>query len=107
MGETGEEIYEKPEASGAFRFWKRLKFRKVNFKEYDRVMREKLEGVVPMKMTSSNPAAKCLPHLEELIKDLFPRLRQISLEFDGKERVPMLRVCSPEEGDLKIYQNKH
>jgi GNAT superfamily N-acetyltransferase len=104
--ETGETIIQKPNESGAVKFWKRLKFRRIPMKEYEKILKEKeLYGMVPMKMSCRSRAVKDLPHMEEVMKELFPRLREISRSFDGKEREPMLRICTSLLGDVKIRNN--
>jgi GNAT superfamily N-acetyltransferase len=103
--ETGETIIQKPSESGAVRFWKKLKFRRISMREYEKFLKDKdLYGMVPMKMTHRSKAVKALPHLEEVMEELFPKLREISREFDGKEREPMLRICTSEIGDVKIRE---
>jgi len=104
--ETGETIIQKPNESGAVKFWKRLKFRRIPMKEYEKILKEKeLYGMVPMKISCRSRAVKDLPHMEEVMKELFPRLREISRSFDGKEREPMLRICTSLLGDVKIRNN--
>lgn len=103
-GTTREET---PKESGAFRFWNKLHFKRIGMKEYRKVMRDKdLYGVVPMKMTIRSKAVFDLPHLEDTIQEIFPKLKEISRDIDGKERVPMLRMCTSEIGDVKIMENQ-
>merc|ERR1711964_79025 len=102
----GDWVPQKPSQSGAVKFWKNLKFRQIPKKEYNRLMKAQLEAVVPMRMTARSPAVKELPHLEDTIQKLFPRLKEVSKSIDGKERVPMLRMCTSELGDVKITENR-
>jgi len=105
--ETGRTIIQKPSESGAVKFWKRMKFRRISMREYESFLKEKnLYGMVPMKMTFRSKAVKALPHMEEVMKELFPKLREISRSIDGKEREPMLRICTSELGDVKIRDNE-
>jgi GNAT superfamily N-acetyltransferase len=98
---------QKPKESGAFRFWSNLRFRRIGMKEYSKVMRQRgLYGVIPMKMTIRSKAVYDLPHLEETLQELFPKLNEISEEIDGKSRIPMLRLCTSEIGDVKVTENK-
>merc|ERR1712167_251623 len=76
--ETDEWVDETEEQSGAVAFWKAMKFRSNVLKE--------------------------IADMDELTKALFTRLRMVSLNLDGKSRVPMVRVCMPELGDVKYYQ---
>jgi len=104
--ETGETIIQKPNESGAVKFWKRMKFRRISMKEYEKFLKEKdLYGMVPMKMSCRSRAVKGLPHMEDVMQELFPRLREISRSIDGKEREPMLRICTSQLGDVKIKEN--
>lgn len=103
---TGEEKIQRPKESGACRFWKSLGYRQVTMKEYEKVLKEKdLYGMVPMRMCSTSRHAKSLPHLEDTIKGLFPKLHEISMDIDGSEREPMLRICTQETGDVKLKEN--
>jgi hypothetical protein len=104
---TGETIIQKPKDSGAVKFWKRLKFRRIPMKEYEKLLKEKeLYGMVPMKMTFRSKAVKEIPHMEDLMAELFPKLREISQTIDGKDREPMLRICTSTLGDVKIRDNE-
>merc|ERR1711964_244744 len=100
---TGETITETPKQSGAVKFWNRLRFRRIPMKEYEKVLKEKeLYGMVPMKMSKRSDAVKKLPHMENVIDELFPNLQDISKAIDGKKRTPLLRICTPALGDVKI-----
>jgi len=100
---TGKTIIQKPKESGAVKFWQRLKFRRISMKDYEKVLKEKdLYGMVPMKLTARSKAVKELPHMEEVMEELFPKLKEVSRSIDGKEREPMLRICTSTLGDIKI-----
>lgn len=102
---TGETITETPKQSGAVKFWKRMRFRRIPMREYEKLLKEKdLYGMVPMKMTARSEAVKDLPHMETSMEELFPNLKEISMNIDGKEREPMLRICTAELGDVKITE---
>jgi GNAT superfamily N-acetyltransferase len=107
LDDTDEDeiMYEKPKNSATVKFWKKLNFKKVPQKEYNRMFMGDYEGIYPMKMTKGMRSAKEIPSLAEILKDVFPRLRDISKRMDGKNRVPMLRLCCPDIGDVKIKQN--
>jgi len=98
-------IYQMPKESGAYRFWKRLNFKPVPMKRYNELLRERgLEGVYPMKMSKRMQAAKNIPQLETSLAHIFPALRRISKNLDGKDRVPTVRICTPMLGDIKITE---
>lgn len=104
---TGKTIIQKPSESGAVKFWKRLNFRRISMKEYEKLLKEKdLYGMVPMKMTARSKGVRDLPHMEDVMQELFPKLREISRSMDGKEREPMLRICTSQLGDVKIRDNE-
>eukprot|EP00494_Astrolonche_serrata_P023213 UN23471 len=99
--------YQDPKDSGAARFWKnKMKFKQISLKEYNKILKDDLEGIVPMKMTKNMKAVRELPGLEDLIAAAFPKLNKISKAMDGKKRAAMIRLCSPKMGDVKIVQTR-
>lgn len=98
--------YEKPNESGAAKFWKRQGFQRIPQKQYDRVMRMALdeESMVPMRLTKRMRAAKKIRSAKDIINELLPLLSKVSRHSDGVKRVPLVRLVSPDMGDIKIVK---
>jgi GNAT superfamily N-acetyltransferase len=97
--------YSNPNETPAVLFWRKMRFKKCPHKEYNKVFRGDYEGLYPMKMTRRTRAVKELPEFEDIVDELFPQLEKVSKQLDGKKRTPMVRLCTPEMGDIKIYKN--
>jgi len=103
---TGERVFQHPKESGAYRFWKRLKFKRISEDEYNNLMEDDLEGFVPMKMTNRMKSCRDIPELCALVQKLLEKLNVISLHIDRKEREPCVRLCAPGFGDAKVTEKR-
>jgi len=105
----GTITYAKPQNSGAFRFWSKMKFRRITWREYNKIFKNKkgseFSGICPMKTTWRSRAATELPPMEDIIDNIFKSIRllgkKIKSPAEGR-RHPLLRLCT-EKNDLCIY----
>jgi len=106
--EYGKKVFETVQQSGAARFWGRMGFKRIPLKDYNRVIKMALEekSCCAMKMTKRSRAGRQVRSAGQVIKELIARLENVGEEYDETSRAPLIRLCTPSLGDVKITKKE-